>query len=303
MNIERNVRFNGVMGGIIGDVCGSIYEFNNRKTEDPKSISLMNPGCRFTDDTVMAIATMVAWCNRANIAANALGRYAEGVLPRFPMFFAKDFADCYRHFGNQYSVGYGPMFSEWLKQPGARAYNSWGNGSAMRAWPLGWLDAIPFETVMTVAEQSALPTHNHPEGVRGAKAAAAAVYFARKTKSKDEVKQQIEGLFGYDLSGSLDTIRPYHAFDVSCQGTLPVALLAFFESDSFEHAIQLAISIGGDSDTIACITGAVAGAYYDDIPHSLVKFACDKLDGRLLMALTVFLEKLEKLSILTYSKD
>lgn len=298
MPIEDGKILPGILGGIIGDICGSIYEFDNHKTTEPTAIKLFDNTCRFTDDTVMSVATMAAWCDRAFITADGLSFSDDGVLARFPMIFATSFAHRYRQLGNAYPVGYGPMFSEWLSQPNGEPYNSWGNGSAMRAWPLGWLNAIPFETIMIVAEQSAMPTHNHPEGIKGAKAAAAGVYFARTTKSKDEVKRRIEELFGYDLSGSLNAIRPQYAFDVSCQGTMPVALLAFLESDSFEHAVQLAISVGGDSDTIACITGAVAGAYYNDIPDSIVKFACQRLDDRLMNYVSLFSRKSEAKSFL-----
>lgn len=298
MSINDDKWFRGILGGIIGDICGSIYEFDNHKTTEPSALQLLDDACRFTDDTVLSVATMAAWCERAFITADGVGFSEDGVLPRFFPFFAHSFSARYRELGNTYPVGYGPMFSEWLKRSEAEPYNSWGNGSAMRAWPLGWINAIPFETIMIVAEQSAMPTHNHPEGIKGAKTAAAAVYFARKTKSKDEVKRRIEELFAYDLSGSLDAIRPQYTFDVSCQGTVPVALLAFLESDSFVHAVQLAISIGGDSDTIACITGAVAGAYYDDIPDSIVEFACQKLDERLLNCVSLFSRKAKAISFL-----
>lgn len=258
--MEQNLT-HSVMGGIIGDVCGSIYQFKKYKNVKPKAINLINPRCCFTDDSVMTVATMHACL--------VGGRTS------------KSFGEAYRTFGLRWPTAeYGEKFWQWVIDDTAGPYDSWGNGSAMRVGPVGWLPVENLDRVLEIAKETALPTHNHPEGIKGAQAIAAAVYLARggdgKSHDKEEIKSYIETVFDYYLSRSLDDIRPDHVFDVSCQGTVPVALIAFLESESFEHALQLAISVGGDADTLACITGAVAGAYYREVPEDLARFAEQK---------------------------
>ena len=261
-----------MLGTLIGDICGSIYEFNNLKTDNPRSINLINDRCELTDDSILTVATMHACLD---------GGWAD---ENFSMRCAK----LYREYGRQYPHpmgGYGGRFASWLTDDTMGPYNSWGNGSAMRASPIGWLHGagdVDLKKVMELAKATAIPTHNHPEGVKGAQAVAVAVYLARggdgEPKEKEYIKSSIETTFGYDLSRKLDDIRPTYAFDESCQGTVPVALIAFLESEDFTHAIQLAISVGGDTDTLACITGAVAGAYYKDVSEDLMRFVDERIE-------------------------
>ena len=231
-------------GAIIGDTVGSVYEFDNVKTKD---FPLFTPQSEYTDDSIMTIAV-----------ASALLRWK------------KDGADLHsamveemQRFGRRYphpKGAYGGRFSQWLRSDDPRPYNSLGNGSAMRVSPCG-LMAESLEEALELARVSAEVTHNHPEGIKGAQATAAAVYLARTGSSIPEIRAYISGNF-YPLDRTLDEIRPDYSFDETCQGTVPEAITAFLESDSFEDAIRNAISLGGDSDTIGAITGAVAWAYY-----------------------------------------
>ena len=223
-------------GALGGDVIGSRFEWHNLKS---KNFKLFDGYSKFTNDTVMTAAT------------------ADALLHHI------DYTEAYRSWGNRYPhAGYGGKFRRWLAADDPRPYNSWGNGSAMRVSPIGFLFASADE-VLAEAERSAAVTHNHPEGIRGAQAAALAVFLAKTGSAKAEIKSEIENRFDYDLSSkTLDQIRPDYFFDVSCAGTLPVALLAFLESENYEDAIRNAISVGGDSDTVAAITGGVALAFY-----------------------------------------
>jgi len=164
----------------------------------------------------------------------------------------------------------------WFESSNPEPYNSWGNGSAMRVSAIGWaFDTI--EETLAEAKRSAEITHNHPEGIKGAQATAAAIFLARQKKSKDDIRKYIAETFFYDLNRTLKDIRPQYRFDESCQGTVPQAIIAFLESNDYTSAIQNAISIGGDSDTIACITGGIAEAFYGDIPNALIEFVKKKL--------------------------
>lgn len=200
----------------------------------------------------------------------------------------KPFAQTYRYWGRAYpDAGYGRSFWHWAKSATAEPYNSWGNGSAMRVSPIGFY----YETIAQVlskAKESAEITHNHPEGIKGAQAVAACIFLARKGKSKTVIKEYIETRFQYNLSQSLDQIRPWYKFDVSCQGSVPQAITAFLESRDFEDAIRSAVSLGGDSDTIACITGAIAEAYYQFIPEHMVIETRKRLDVKMLNLLDDF---------------
>jgi len=233
-----------IIGAIAGDIIGSVYEWHNIKSTD---FSLFSGKSIFTDDSVLTIATMNAMLNDF------------------------DYAKSYHQFGRKFSnVGYGGHFYSWLKSDSLKPYNSWGNGSAMRVSPVGWYSSSIEET-LSEAKKSAQVTHNHREGIKGAQAAAAAVYLARTGKSKTEIKSYIVNEFQYDLDRKIDDIRPHYKFDVSCQGSVPEAIIAFLESTDFENAVRLAVSLGGDSDTIACITGGIAEAFYKDIPDEIVK--------------------------------
>ncbi len=183
----------------------------------------------------------------------------------------KDYRDTYQVYGKKDPHrGYGGNFIQWIFILDAEPYDSWGNGSAMRVSPVGYFFET-LEEVILEARKSAEVSHNHPEGFKGAQATASAVFLARTGSTKQEIKDYIEGTFGYDLSRKLDDIRPDYQFDVSCQGSVPEAIIAFLESKDFESAIRLAISIGGDSDTIACITGGIAEAFYGEIPDEIVR--------------------------------
>ena len=242
-------------GALGGDIIGSRFEWHNLKSKD---FELFNCRSKFTDDTVMTIAT------------------ADALLHRI------DFAEAYRTWGARYPhAGYGGRFRRWLNSDFPRPYNSWGNGSAMRVSPVGFFfDSV--ERVLAEAERSAAVTHNHPEGIKGAQAAALAVFLARTGSSKAEIKAEIETRFGYDLSSqTLDDIRPGYGFDVSCPGTLPVALLAFLESESYEDSIRNAVSVGGDSDTIAAVTGGIALAFYRTMDERTVQGIEARLTGEI----------------------
>ena len=258
-----------MLGALIGDTVGSIYEFCNIKTTD---FPLFSDGSSFTDDSVMTIA-VADW------------------LLHDPVRSQQGLEECLVKWGHKYpDAGYGGAFSRWLFMPefqsvfrdrntetgdsfphGVRhPYNSWGNGSAMRASACGWL-AQSVEDALDLGRRSAMITHNHPEGIKGAQAVATAIYLARMGSTKRKIYQYLEDTFGYDLSRDCDDIRPTYHFDESCQGTLPAALAAFFDSRDFESAVRLAVSLGGDSDTVACITGAIAEAFYHDIPSTVVE--------------------------------
>jgi ADP-ribosylglycohydrolase family protein len=233
-----------ILGAIAGDVIGSVYEFNNTRTTD---FPLFKRETTFTDDTVMTIAI------------------ADAILHN------KDFAQTILDYGKRYpNRGYGTSFFNWLAHDTpAPPYNSWGNGSAMRVSAVGFA-YNDLDKVLKKAEKTAVVTHNHPEGIKGAQATAAAIFLARTGKNKAEIKAYIEQKFGYDLDFTLDEIRPTFPFDESCQGTVPQSIVAFLESTDYDSAIRLAISLGGDSDTIACITGGIAIAFYKEMSQVIV---------------------------------
>lgn len=227
-----------MLGALVGDIVGSVFE---RAPHKSKKFDLISAGSRFTDDTVLTVA-----------AADAI-LHGYGYMEVF-----KYWGRCYPH------AGYGERFFRWCLSDERERGESFGNGSAMRVSPVGWAyDTL--DDVLAEAKKSAEPSHNHPEGIKGASAVAAAVFLARTGKSKDEIKDYIEKEFGYDLSRTIGKIRKSYKFDATCQGSVPEALVAFLESDSFEDAVRNAVSLGGDSDTQACIAGAVAEAFYGPI--------------------------------------
>lgn len=227
-------------GAIIGDIAGSKYEFNNIKY---KPDTILDNDCFFTDDTVMTIAI-----------ANAL-------------ITGNTYGDEMRAWGQAYpGKGYGGNFQMWLDNPSMGAYNSFGNGSAMRVSPVAYVAENILE-VKQMAKLTALPTHNHPEGIKGARAVAALIYLAKTGYSKERMIDYVETVFGYEIK-SCNEIRPTYEFNETCQDTVPQAISAFIDSDNFEDCIKLAISLGGDSDTLAAIAGSIAEAYYG-IPRRL----------------------------------
>lgn len=240
---EQNKKKRYIIGGIIGDIIGSVYEWHNVKTID---FPLFCKRTTFTDDSVLTVATMECILNQL------------------------DYTSTYQKYGRKYPYrGYGGNFMSWIYSENPKPYNSWGNGSAMRVSPVGWA-YNSIEEVLNHARKSAEVTHNHIEGIKGAQAVASAVFLARNKRSKTEIKQYIIDKFNYNLDRSISEIRPDYQFDVSCQGSVPEAIIAFLESTDFESAIRLAISIGGDSDTIACITGSIAEAFYREIPDYII---------------------------------
>jgi ADP-ribosylglycohydrolase len=246
-----------MIGAIVGDIVGSIYEFNNIKT---KEFQLFGKDCFFTDDTVMTLAV-----------ADAL---LAGGKP-------DDFIDSMKRLGNLYPYsGYGGRFRVWLFSDSREPYNSYGNGSAMRVSPCAWI-ADSLAEAEALAARSAVVTHDHAEGIKGAQATAAAIYLARTGAGKTDIKSRIEGEYGYDLSRTLDEIRPTYNFNETCQKTVPEAIIAFLESDGFEDAVRNAISLGGDSDTLAAITGSIAEAAYG-VPNAIAAEALSFLDDALL---------------------
>ena len=251
-----------MIGAIIGDIIGSRFEFKNIRT---KTFDLFSGGwrrCAFTDDTVMTIAV-----------AKALSKYKKITeLEKFK----KTLVRTMHQVGVRYPLcGYGQRFSAWLFCGLRKPYNSYGNGSAMRVSPVAWY-ANSLEETEALAKASAEVTHNHPEGIKGAQAIASAIYLARTGKTKEEIRQYIIENY-YQIDFTLDKIRPTYRFNETCQGSCPQALQAFFESTSFEDAIRNAISIGGDSDTIAAMTGSIAEAYYG-IPEDIKTKALSYLD-------------------------
>jgi ADP-ribosylglycohydrolase len=232
-----------VLGAIAGDIIGSVFERRPIKTVE---FPLFSEGSTFTDDTVLTVAVAYAILND------------------------RAYGSTIKAFGRQYPhVGYGGRFYQWLQMPESQPYNSWGNGSAMRVSPVGFAFES-LEKVLKEARKSAEVTHNHPEGIKGAQATALAVYLARTGESKEEIRQAIAGRFGYDLGRRLEDIRPGYRFDVSCQGSVPESIIAFLASEGVEDAIRKAISLGGDTDTMGCIAGAISEAYYGGVPPEIV---------------------------------
>ena len=250
-----------MLGAIIGDTAGSVYEFDNIKTTD---FPFFSDRSDYTDDSLMSFA-VADWLLHDN-------GHTQPALEETMVRIAQDFP-CPMG-------GYGGSFYRWLFSSRERKpYNSWGNGSAMRVSAVGWaFDTL--EETLRVAELSASVTHNHPEGIKGAQATAAAIFLARTGKTKDEIKAYIEENFGYDLHRTCDEIRPYYQFEENCQGTVPEAIIAFLDSSDFENAIRLAVSLGGDSDTLACITGGIAEAFYKQIPEEIVQQMWQRLPER-----------------------
>lgn len=253
-----------IFGAIAGDVLGSTYEFKNEKSVD---INLFVKKSSYTDDTVLTVAV------------------ADAILNN------KDFTKTIWEYGNKYiDRGYGGRFLEWLASENPQPYDSFGNGSGMRVSAIGWAYSTLHET-LNMAKKSAEITHNHPEGIKGAQAVASAIYLSRNGFSKIAIKDYISQTFNYDLNFKLDDIRKNYKFYVSCQKSIPQAIVAFLESTDFESAIRLAISIGGDSDTISNICGGISYAFYHNIPQKISDFVIERLPQEFIFIINQFNEK------------
>ena len=256
-----------MIGAIVGDIVGSTHEFLGTKTQD---FPLFTPESRFTDDTVLTVATA------------------------FSLMTDGDYATNYRIFGRLYPMaGYGERFQQWLTGDDLRPYNSWGNGSAMRVSPVGFFLDDEAE-VLAEAERSAAVTHDHPEGIKGAQALALGIFLARKGADADTIRREIAGRFGYDLDRTTAEIRPGYRFDVSCQGSVPEAIICFLEAADWEEAVRLAVSLGGDADTQACMAGGLAEAAFGSPPPEVIARARTILTGYLLEVLDDFTEALSR---------
>lgn len=231
-----------MIGAIFGDIVGSTYEFH---PADRYDFELFPEGAAFTDDTVLTLAT-----------ADALVHGLE-------------YGEAYRDWGRRFpGRGYGGRFSAWLGRKDGKPYNSLGNGSAMRVSPVGWAFRT-LEKTLEEARRTALPTHDHPEGIKGAQAVAGAIFLARGGAKKEDIRSWVTGTFGYDVSRRVVDIRPGYGFDETCPGSVPEALCAFFDSTDIESSVRLAVWLRGDADTQACIAGSVAEAFYGGVPRYL----------------------------------
>ena len=245
-----------MLGAIIGDTVGSVYEFHNIKTTH---FPLFSPQSNYTDDSIMTMAVANWLLNDPQHSMDTLEASFLDFAKKYPCPMG----------------GYGHGFYRWLFEPDSMGfeddrhpYNSFGNGAAMRCSANGWMfDTL--EETERVAGLSAAITHSHPEGIKGAQSTAAAIFMARNGRSKEEIRNYISTKYGYNLNRTCDEIRPVYDWDSSCQGTVPEAMVAFFDSTDFESAIRLAVSLGGDSDTLACITGGIAEAFYKEIPDDI----------------------------------
>ena len=266
-------------GAILGDIIGSPYEFdqNNIKTTD---FPLFSERSEFTDDSIMTLAVAEALMN--------CGIDADEETMK------KALVEAMKKYGRRYPfAGYGVNFSMWLEQENPKPYNSFGNGSAMRVSPAAWLCQENLQQMLQIAAITAVVSHNHPEGIKGAQATAAVIFMALHGASKAEIKDTITKAFGYDLSRSCDEIRPTYHHVESCQETVPQAICAFLEGDSFESVIRLSVSLGGDSDTLTCIAGSMAEAFYG-VPEDLKREARERLSDDLRAVLDRFDQKIEE---------
>ena len=252
-----------MLGAIAGDIVGSVYERHNIKTKD---FPLFREDCHFTDDTVMTCAVAEAVMNGGE---------------------KDNFIDAMKKYGRMYPrAGYGRRFYDWIFSEDREPYYSYGNGSAMRVSAAGWLyDSL--ETTRKMARWTAEVTHNHPEGVKGAEATASAIFMARNGASKEEIRDYIVREFGYDLSRTCDEIRPGYHHVESCQETVPEAITAFLEGNDFEDVIRTAVSLGGDCDTLTCIAGSIAEAFYG-IPVGMMAECIKRLEEDMLAVLGRF---------------
>jgi ADP-ribosylglycohydrolase len=252
-----------MLGAVAGDIIGSVREFLQEKTMD---FPLFVEASRFTDDSVLTIAL------------------AECLLT------GSSYVDTFHEYTRAYPGRcYGAGFWHWVESGSRQPYNSWGNGAAMRVSPVGFA-MTTLEGVLDEARRSAEVTHNHPEGVRGAQSTAVAIFLARQGESKATIRRSITERFGYDLNRTVNSIRPNYSFNESCQETVPEAIIAFLDSSDYEDAIRLAISLGGDADTLACIAGGIAEAFYGGVPQHIADVAMTRLDDNLRSTVVRFRE-------------
>jgi ADP-ribosylglycohydrolase len=243
-----------MLGAIVGDFVGSAHE--NRATKY-KDFALVDPQCTITDDSLLTIA-VARWLMHGTDLVEAFHR----LVATYP------------------GAGWGLMFFRWAHERRRQPYNSFGNGAAMRVSPVGWaFDSL--EETLAAAAQTAAVTHNHPEGIKGAQAVAGAVYLARSTHDKTRIRREITSRFGYSLDRPIEAIRPTYTFDETCQGTVPEAITAFLDATDFEDTLRNAVSLGGDADTLACIAGSIAHAYYGGLPADLTAAALASLPDSL----------------------
>lgn len=250
-----------IYGAVFGDIIGSAYEWRRTKKTD---FQLFTPRTKFTDDTVCTIAV------------------AEAIETGRP--FDEELQKWCRKYRN---AGYGGSFRRWIEEETPAPYNSWGNGSAMRVSPAG-AKAESMEEALELAKKSAEVTHNHPEGIKGAQATAAAIFLALHGKKKSEIKEYIEKEFGYDLSRQYGNIQRSYRFDVSCQGSVPEAIIAFLESHDYESTVRLAVALGGDADTQAAIAGGIAAAFYGSIPEEIFENCQSRLPREMIEVIEKF---------------
>ena len=274
INDEFNTNYRSI-GGIVGDIAGSRHEFNNTKS---KEFELLADNCYITDDSVLTIATM-----KALLDGGTAKHFAESYRTLAKShIFTKDLT------GRSYGTGYGAGFFRWLMTEDGQPYNSFGNGSAMRVSPVAWF-YDDLDDVERVAEVSASVSHNHPEGIKGAKSVAGAILLARMGKDKPSIKKYVEQRYGYDLNFTLDEIRDTYEHSEASQNTVPQAIVAFLEGKDFEDVIRNAISIGGDSDTISAIAGSIAEAFYG-VPNHIHKRTLQYVPEHLLEVVVGFNE-------------
>ncbi|MDX1513213.1 MAG: ADP-ribosylglycohydrolase family protein [Gammaproteobacteria bacterium] len=250
-----------MLGAVAGDVIGSVYEGRPTKS---RVFPLFTGDSTFTDDTVLTVAV------------------ADALL------HGKEYAGVFHDYVARYpAAGYGASFAQWALRRSPRPYGSFGNGSAMRVSPVAWA-RDDLAAVLEEASKSAMVTHDHPEGLKGAAATAAAVYLARQGCPKVEIRRYLSDTFGYRLDRSVDEIRPDYSFDVSCQGSVPESIICFLEAEDFEQAVRNAVSLGGDADTMACIAGAIAEAFFGDVPAHIADEVRRRLDARLIDVIDQF---------------
>lgn len=248
----------GIIGAICGDIIGSTREFNPIKTKD---FELIQKYSTFTDDTVLTLAVASWLTNDEKHVNEKLVKEIQILTNKYPQ------------------AGYGGRFRKWIKSSNPKPYRSWGNGSAMRVSPVAWI-CNSLEDTQILAKKSAEVTHNHPEGIKGAVATASAIYLARNNKNKEYIKEYVEATFNYNLSRQLSDMRDDYKFEVSCQKSVPESIICFLESDSYTDTIRNAISLGGDADTMAAISGSIASAYYE-VPKKLTNECISRLDKEL----------------------
>ena len=264
----------GIIGAIAGDVIGSAYEFNPTRDHD---FELFTPDSTFTDDTVLTMANAMWLLEDEQHTPEKLVSIMLDMCWKYP------------------DRGYGGRFAHWIHDGDPQPYNSFGNGSAMRVSPVGYY-ARTIDEALALAKISAEVTHNHPDGIKGAQATAAAIFMARQGKTKREISEYVEKSFGYDLSRTLDQIRPTFTFDETCQRTVPEAITCFMEGKDYEDVVRLAVTLAGDADTLAAIAGSISSAI-DDVPNDITQPVIARLSEDFCVTLLRFNELVAKREI------